>query len=124
MPEETNDKETDGGAGSKETGTAGKKHGNQGQQSKGFAPRAPKFEGKCADLKGHINDCSDVRQSDQYTKTTKEIAEYVGTTYRYGGDTRLAVETLQMPALAEPTDPSDGATKTATKIWEKKSTPT
>ena len=33
--------------------------------AKGFAPRAPKFEGKCPDLKGHIYDASDARQSDQ-----------------------------------------------------------
>ena len=82
-------------------------------------PRAPKFEGKCADLKGHIYDCSDVRQSDQYTKTTKEIAEYVGRTYKYGGDTRLTVETLKKPVIVAPTDPPDDATKTDGKIWEK-----
>ena len=119
MPEETS-KDNDGGAGtSKESGTAGKKTGSSGQQAKGFAPRAPKFEGKCADLKGHIYDCSDVRQSDQYTKTTKEIAEYVGRTYKYGGDTRLAIETLKKPELVEPTDPPEEASKTASKIWEK-----
>ena len=119
MPEETS-KDNDGGAGtSKESGTAGKKTGSSGQQAKGFVPRAPKFEGKCADLKGHIYDCSDVRQSDQYTKTTKEIAEYVGRTYKYGGDTRLAIETLKKPELVEPTDPPEEASKTASKIWEK-----
>jgi hypothetical protein len=76
MPEEPM-RETDGGAAAKEAGgAAAKKPGGFGQQTKGFAPRAPKFEGKCADLKGHIYDCSDVRQSDQYTKTTKEITEY------------------------------------------------
>ena len=46
------------------------------------APRQPKFEGKCDGLKGHIYDCSDTRQSDQFTRTTKEIAEYVGRTYK------------------------------------------
>ena len=85
MPEESSSKDTAGEAGAtqKDTGSAGKKVGNAGLQTKGFAPRAPKFEGKCADLKGHIYDCSDVSQSDQYTKTTKEIAEYVGRTYTY-----------------------------------------
>ena len=47
-------KESDGGAAAKEAGAAGKKTGGNGQNMKGFAPRAPKFEGKCADLKGHI----------------------------------------------------------------------
>ena len=115
MPEES--KETDGGAGTsqKESGTAGKKTG----QTKGFAPKSIKFEGKCADLKGHIYDCSDVRQSDQFTKTTKEIAEYVGRTYKYGGDTRLAVETLTVPTIPIPADPAEGANRSETRIWEK-----
>ena len=95
------------------------KPGGPGNQAKGFAPRAPKFEGKCADLKGHIYDCSDVRQSDQYTKTTKEIAEYVGRTYKYGGDLRLAIETLQMHVFDTPKDPPETATRTETRIWEK-----
>ena len=117
MPEESSSKDTDGGAGtSKETGAAGKKTGGAGQSFKGFAPRAPKFEGKCVDLKGHIYDCSDIRQSDQYTKTTKEIAEFVGRTYKYGGDMRLAVETLKMPVFAMPADPPDEATKTENRI--------
>jgi hypothetical protein len=86
MPEVT--KEINGRAGTsqKEARTANKRPG----QTKGFAPKMIKFEGKCADLKGHIYDCSDVRQSDQFTKTTKEVAEYVGRTYKYDGDARLA----------------------------------
>ena len=90
MPEESSSKGTDVGAGtSKEAGAAEKKTGGAGHQAKGFAPRAPKFEGKCTDLKCHIYDCLDVNQSDQYTKTT----------YKYSGDMRLAVETLKMPAF-------------------------
>ena len=46
----------------------------------------PKFEGKCDEIKGHIYDCSNSHQSDLFTKTTKEIKEYVGRTYKYGGD--------------------------------------
>ena len=121
MPEESSSKETNGGGGTKESGTAGKKTSNNasGQQAKGFVPRAPKFDGKCADLKGHIYDCSDVRQSDQYTKTTKEIAEYVGRTFTYGGDARLAVETLKLPIMTMPVDPPENANRTETRIWEK-----
>jgi len=44
-----------------------------------------KFEGKCADLKGHIYDCSTSKQADQFNKTMKKILEYVGCTYTYGG---------------------------------------
>jgi hypothetical protein len=61
------------------------------------------FIGKCPDLEGHIYDCTDSRQSDIFTKTTKEIAEYVGTNFKNGGDVRLAVELLEMPTLTRPT---------------------
>jgi hypothetical protein len=87
--------------------------------NKSFVPRAPKFEGKCSDLKGYIYDCSDARQSDQFMKTTREIAEYVGRTYKYGSDARLAVETLAMPVIKTPEDPPDNASRSETRIWEK-----
>ena len=61
------------------------RHGGY-QKSAAAMPRQPKFEGKCDELKGQIYDCSDSRQSDMFTKSTKEIAEYVGRTYKYGGD--------------------------------------
>jgi hypothetical protein len=51
---------------------------------------------------------------------TMEIAEYVGRTYKYGSDVRLAVEHLEMPVLDELSDPPADATKTKTRIWEKK----
>ena len=81
--------------------------------------RQQRFEGKCEDLKGHIYDCSDSRQADLYTKTTKEIAEYVGKNYKYGNDVRLAVESLTPPTLTEPSDPPQGASQTRERIWEK-----
>eukprot|EP00978_Attheya_sp_CCMP212_P029308 scaffold103639_cov67-Attheya_sp.AAC.7 len=62
--------------------------------------RQPKFEGKCEYLSGHIYDCSDSRQSDVYVKTTNEIAEYVGTNFTYGNDTKIAVKQLtSIPVL-------------------------
>jgi hypothetical protein len=78
MSEESKNTEGNTGSPGKESSNAGKKTG----QVKPFIPRAPKFEGKCNDLKGHIYDCSNARQSDQFMKTTKEIAEYVGRTYK------------------------------------------
>ena len=75
------------------------------------APRAPKFEGRCEDLKGHIYDCSDSKQADMCTKTTREIAEYIGRTYKYGSDVRLAIENLEIPTIEEPEDPEAGATR-------------
>lgn len=72
---------------------------NNATNNQMIVPRQPKFEGKCSELKGHIYDCSDSRQAEVYSKTTKEIAEYVGRNYKYGGDARLAVESLALPAL-------------------------
>ena len=81
----------------KESVSGPNKNKRQGYHQKlsGVPPRQPKFEGKCEDLKGHIYDCSDAKQSDLFTKTTKELAEYVGRTYKHGGDIRLAVENLE-----------------------------
>ena len=107
MPEESS-KEPDAPA--KKEGGTNKKHGQSGA-AKGFAPRVPKFEGKCPDLKGHIYDASDARQSDHFIKTTREIGEFVGRTYKYGGDIRLAVEKLSRPTMTPPDDHADDAGK-------------
>jgi hypothetical protein len=49
--------------------------------------RQPKFEeGNCEELKGHVFDCSNSRQADMFSKTTKAIAGHVGKTYRYSND--------------------------------------
>ena len=99
--------------------TGGRRNPQQGGYQKQLVPRQPKFEGKCDDLKGYIYYCSDARQADLFAKTTKEIAEYVGRTYKYGGDIRLVVENLALPTLAVPDDPPDGASRTVQQIWEK-----
>ena len=100
------------------SGSGGNKK-RQGYQKPAGVPRQAKFEGKCEALKGHVYDCSDARQADQFTKTTKEIAEYVGRTYDRGGDVRLVVENLELVTFTEPSDPPANATKTQERIWEK-----
>ena len=82
-------------------------------------PRPAKFEGKCDDLKGYIYDCTDAKQADAYTKTTKEIAEYVGRTYKYGSDARRSIEKLTTVTIERPADPPDNAGRTDIRIWEK-----
>jgi hypothetical protein len=67
-----------------------------------------------------VYDCSDARQSEIFVKTTKEIAEYVGSNFKYGSDARLAIENLSLPTLVKPADPTTNATKTQIRIWEKK----
>jgi len=79
-----------------------------------------RFSGRCEELSGHIYDCTDVRQADQYAKTTKEIAEYVGRNYKYGMDTRLALENLHDVTAEMPEDPAENATRTEIRIWEKR----
>jgi len=78
-----------------------------------------KFDGRCEDLKGHIYDCTDGRQADQYSKTTKEIAEFIGRTYKFGMDARLTLENLEPIVLETPEDPLTTATRTEIRIWEK-----
>ena len=52
-----------------------------------------KFEGKCDDLSGYIYDCADPKQAaDMYMSTTKEISEYVGHTYKYGGEMKKVMK--------------------------------
>jgi Reverse transcriptase (RNA-dependent DNA polymerase)/Zinc knuckle len=91
------------------------------QQRDQQAQRASKFEGRCDDLKGHIYDYANPRQAaDQYTKTTREICEYVGRTYKYGADTKSALENLAVPTLAPPADHADKANRAEIRLWEKR----
>jgi hypothetical protein len=98
----------------------GNQHGNCRRAFKKPPTRQPRFQGKCYELKGHIYDCSDSRQSDLYNKTTKEIGEYVGRTYRYGSEVRRAVQKLTMPSMPVPADPAEGVNKAIVRMWEKK----
>jgi len=53
-----------------------------------YKSRQSKFEWQIDALKGHIYDCTDSRQADLYTTTTKEIAGYVA---KNGNDVRKAI---------------------------------
>jgi len=98
------------------------KHRNSCRFTKQSAstPKAPRFTGRCDDLDGYIYDVSSPRQAaDTFTKTTREVAEYVGQTYKYGADAQLAIEKLAPPIIAEPDDPEENASGTINRIWEK-----
>jgi hypothetical protein len=87
--------------------------GHRGGQRDQQPPRVPKFEGKCPELAGHIYDYSNARQAaDKYTKTTREICEYVGRTYKFGADTKVALQTLKKPVFQDPPDPRHAYTDT------------
>ena len=79
-----------------------------------------KFDGKCAELKGYIYDCSDSQKIDSYAKTTKEISEYVGRDYKKGSDVQWSIEHLQHFLFTLPADVPDNATQTAKLVWTKK----
>ena len=78
-----------------------------------------RFEGRCEELKSFVYDSVDLRQAEQYTKTTNEIAEFIGRTYKYGMDTRLSIQTMTVLTFPVPDDPPNGATRTELRIWEK-----
>jgi hypothetical protein len=82
------------------------------------APSETKFTGRCDELKGEIYDCSEYSKVDGYTKTTKEIAEYVGRIY--SADARTSVKTLSLPTFDYPSDPAENATDTDKRKWQKR----
>ena len=77
-------------------------HGNQPQQQQQRG-----FKGKNPDLQGHVYDVGlPNSNNDLFTKTTKEIGEYVARTIDGAGDYRLAMVDMVMPPLAEPPIPT------------------
>jgi hypothetical protein len=100
----------------------GNQQGNRRRAFRKPVTRQPRFQGKCDELKGHMYDCSDSRQADVYSKTTQEIGEYVGRTYRYGSDARGVVQKLAMPAMPVPADSPDGAPRPQYECQRRKST--
>ena len=97
------------------------RNGKQGRRHKSKrTSRKPTFEGRTEELKGHIFDCSDARQANSYTNTIKEIAQYMGTKYKYGGDIRYLVENLKAPKISVPDSPEDNATLSEKEIWKLK----
>ena len=57
--------------------------------------------------------------ADKYTRTTKELEEYVGWTYRHGDDICIEIETMADISIAEPKYPDSKAMKTQIRVWEK-----
>ena len=102
---------------SKESGD-GKKKGYHFAKGQNRAASSTKFEGLCEGLKGSIYDCSDAKQADMFVKTTKEIAAYAGRTMKFGGNMRIAIETLKMPVFPIPADLPTDASMAVTELWK------
>jgi hypothetical protein len=84
--------------------------GNRYKTTVATLAREHKFTGKCDGLNGFVYDCSDGKQSDRFNIVTKEIAEYVGREYRFGGDIRW---TIQNPSLYKEDEPKECADTTS-----------
>jgi len=78
-----------------------------------------KFEGKCANLKGHIYDCFNLKTSRSVQQDTKGDVGICQTYLSSGGDALLSVENLAIVEPSEPDDPPEGATATKRRVWEK-----
>jgi hypothetical protein len=78
-----------------------------------------KFEGKFEELKGHIHDCADLRQSDIYTRTTREVGEYVERNYKYSSDVKMFIKKLLEETIPKLNDLLTNAMITQNQIWEK-----
>eukprot|EP00957_Ditylum_brightwellii_P183153 13949947-Ditylum_brightwellii.AAC.1 len=63
---------------------------NQSQNARRLI-RAPKFEGRTPELKGHIYDTGYGVQASRFITTTREFAEYAGRTCKNSGNIRLAI---------------------------------
>ena len=117
-----------GGGGQANSGNNNNNKNNNGRFNRGKKnnskksttdAKSTKFEGRCADLKGHIFDCSGPTQADRYVVTKREIEEYIGRTYKYGNDTKRTLENGELYQPPVPPDPVEGGSATMKLIWQK-----
>ena len=76
------------------------------KQAKPAVRDVKKFTGREEELEGFIYDITSAKNTDTYSKTTKEIARYVGTLYKHGGDVKRSVEDKTMFPIPPPTKPT------------------
>jgi hypothetical protein len=72
--------------------------------------KAETFRGRNEGLKGHVFECTDGSQGDQFTVTMKEIAAYVGSNYSHGADMRWKVEHEALFVVTRPKKPDTTTT--------------
>jgi hypothetical protein len=93
--------------------------GSNNHQSTATTKAEPKLQGRNEDLKGHVFDCADGKQADQYAVTMKEIVEYIGSNYAYGADIRWSLEHEAPFVVPRPKKPADDADAIDTRIFKK-----
>ena len=79
-------------------------------------PRATKFVGSPDALKDHNYDLS-YNMSDQYTKTTRVISEYVGREYKNRSEIKSLIKLLNKYSLTIPANLTQ--TQVTLRIWER-----
>jgi hypothetical protein len=101
MPTESDGHTPKAGTGGDDAGNRNNRHrqnrNNRRQNRNNQTPKASRFVGRETTLRDHIYDLHDLQatQSDQFTKTTKEIANFVGRTFsKYTGALVTSVETF------------------------------
>jgi hypothetical protein len=94
--------------------------GNRYKTTVATMAREPKFARKCDGLSGFVYDCSDGKQSDMINILTKEIAEYVGREYPFGGDIRGTIQNLLLYKEEEPKECADMTSGVKKRMWERR----
>jgi hypothetical protein len=82
--------------------------------------REQNFSGKCDSLSGFVYDCSDGKHSDRFNIATKEIAEYIGREYPYGGNIRWIIQNLELFKEEEPSEMAASSSVLKKRMWEKR----
>jgi hypothetical protein len=93
--------------------------GSNNHQSTATTKAEPKFQGRNEDLKGHVFDCANGKQADQYAVTMKEIAEYIGSNYAYSADIHWSLGHEALFVVPKPKKPSNNTDAIDTRIFEK-----
>ena len=81
------------------------------------SPYNERFKGATEALEGNVFDCG-YSQTEQYNKTVKAIAEYVGIMYKNGTDVRISIEQIERVNIPISEEPGN-ATSLQTRIWQK-----
>ena len=83
--------------------------GKSGKDDK-MIVKKEKFEGRTSKLSGYILDIKPARHSNQYARTMKEVARYVGSKYTSGANVKQTIELESMFSVPRPTKPAPLAT--------------
>jgi hypothetical protein len=107
---------SDGGTDPKEANSGGENRSRRDRDQHKKGHRDGKFEGRNADLKNSIYDVT--AGKDTFTKTTREIAEYIGRTFEDAGEFRIGLVEMSLPVLVEPSTPADEKSVVQVEKWK------